>query len=160
MGSLADKLCGVGLGILVLVSSGCAADGGTDGPAATAGAIEVAASETCAAGSAPECVPVNGEHVLVAASDLRRAEVEAVTVADGQPGDAVDITLSSEGAAVLETLTSEVAKAGDDGRLVIMVGSEVLSAVAVAEALRDDHFVIALPAGTSAQEFIESVARA
>jgi hypothetical protein len=135
--SLVGKFCGVGL--MVLILSGCAVEGGADEPAAT-GAIEVAVSETCDAGSTPECVSVNGEHVAVAASDFLRAEVEAVAVADDQGANAVDVTLSKGGAAVLETSTSEVAMAGDDARLVIKVGGEVLSAVAVAETLRGDHF--------------------
>jgi hypothetical protein len=158
VGSLVGKLCGVCLGVLIL--SGCSAGGGADGPTATAGAIEVAVSETCAADSTPECVAVNGEHVVVAAADFLRAEVEAVAVADDQQGNAVDVTLSSEGAAVLETSTAEVAQAGDDARLVIKVGSEVLSAVAVPETLKGEHFLLALPGKLSAEEFIEKVGRA
>lgn len=157
MDSRVGRVCTVGL--MVLILSGCAVEGGADRPAATAGAIEVAVSETCDAGSTPECVAVNGEHVVVAASDFLRADVEAVAVADDQPGNAVDVTLSNEGAAVLETSTSEVAMAGDDARLVIKVGGEVFSAVAVAETLRGDHFSMALPADMSAQEFIERVGR-
>ena len=75
-------------------------------------------------------------------------------------GNAVDVTLSSEGAAVLETSTAEVAQAGDDARLVIKVGSEMLSAVAVSETLKGEHFLLALPGKMSAEEFIEKVGRA
>jgi len=158
VGSLVGKLCGVGLGVLLL--SGCVAGDGADDRGPTAGAIELAVSETCVADSAPQCVAVNGEHVMVDAAGFSRAEVESVAVADDQQGNAVEVTLSSDGATVLETATAEVAQAGDDARLVIKVGDEVLSAVAVAEALKSDHFLMALPSGTSAEEFIEKVERA
>ncbi|MEI5583765.1 hypothetical protein V7S52_07815, partial [Agromyces sp. CCNWLW208] len=61
--SLVGKVSGVGVAVLLL--SGCAGGAGAADPGATAGAIEVAVSETCAADSASECVDVNGEYVVV-----------------------------------------------------------------------------------------------
>lgn len=158
MGSRVGKVCGVGLVVLLL--SGCAGGEGAEASGASAGAIELAVSETCAADSAPECVAVNGEHVIVPTASFSRAEVESVAVADDQAGNAVDVTLTSEGAAVLESTTAEVAHAGDDARLVIKAGDEVLSSVAVAETLKGKHFLMALPAELSTEEFIERVGRA
>jgi hypothetical protein len=153
VGSLVGKVCCVAMGVLVL--SGCAGEAGANGPTTAAGAIELAVSETCVPDSTPECVAVNGEHVVVPPADFSRAEVESVAGAADQQGNAVDITLSNEGAAVLETFTAEVAQAGDDARLVIKVGNEVLAAVAVAQPQRGDHVQVALPADMSPDEFIE-----
>lgn len=153
MGSPVGKVWCVAVGVLVL--SGCAGEAGADGRTEPAGAIELAVSETCVPDSTPECVAVNGEHVVVPAAGYRRAEVASVAVADDQPGNAVDVTLSSEGAEVLESSTAEVAQAGDDARLVIKVGGEVLFAVAVAEPVTGDHFLLALPHEMSAEEFVE-----
>lgn len=157
MGSLVGKVCCIATAVLVL--SGCAGDAGADGSTTTSGALELAVSEICVPDSTPECVAVNGEHVVVPSADLLRAEVESVAAAGDQPGSAVDITFSDEGAAVLETSTAEVAQAGDDARLIIKVGNEVLAAVAVAQPLKGDHVQVALPADMSPEDFIERLGR-
>jgi hypothetical protein len=155
--SLVGKVSGVGVAVLLL--SGCASGAGAADPGATAGAIELAVSETCAADSAPECVDVNGEYVMVPGAGFSRAEVESVAAAGEEAGNAIDVTLTSEGAEVLESATTNAAQAGDDARLVIKVGGEVLSAVAVAEPLVGEHFLLALPPELSAEEFTERVGR-
>jgi hypothetical protein len=155
--SLVGRVIGVAGALLLL--SGCASGAGAADPGATAGAIELAVSETCAADSAPECVDVNGEYVMVPDAGFSRAGVESVAVADDQAGNAVDVTLTSEGAAVLESATTEAAQAGDNARLVIKVGGEVLSAVAVAEPLEGEHILLALPPELSADEFTDRVGR-
>lgn len=157
MGSRVGKVCCVAMGVLVL--SGCAGEAGAD-DSTTTGALELAVSETCVPDSTPECVAVNGEHVVVPSADFVRAGVESVTVAADQPGNAVDVTFSSEGAAVLGTTTAEVAQAGDEARLVIKVGNEVVAAVAVAQPQNGAHVQMALPAELSPEEFIEKVGRA
>ncbi|WP_165391112.1 hypothetical protein [Agromyces ramosus] len=155
--SVVGKVSGVGVALLFL--SGCASGAGAVDPGATAGAIELAVSETCAADSAPECVDVNGEYVMVPDAGFSLAGVESIAVAGDEVGNAVDVTLTSEGAAVVESAAAEAAQAGDDSRLVIKVGGEVLSAVAVAEPLEGEHFLLALPPELSAEEFTERVGR-
>jgi hypothetical protein len=158
VGSRVGKVCCVAIGVLVL--SGCAGEAGADGSTTPTGALELAVSETCVPDSARECVAVIGEHVLVSSADFVRAGVESVTVAADQPGNAVDVTFSSEGAAVLGNSTAEVAQAGDDARLVIKVGNEVIAAVAVAQPQNGDHVQMALPAEMSPDEFIERLGQA
>lgn len=155
--SLVGKVSGVGVAVLLL--SGCAGGAGAADPGATAGAIELAVSETCAADSTPECVDVNGEYVVVPDAGFSRAGVESVATAGEEAGNAVDVTLTSEGAELLESATTTAAQAGDDARLVIKVGGEMLSAVAVAEPLEGEHFLLALPPELSAEEFTERVGR-
>lgn len=157
LSSLVGNVSGIGVAVLLL--SGCASEAGAADPGATAGAIELAVSETCAADSAPECVDVNGEYVIVPDAGFSRAGVESVAAAGDEAGNAVDVTLTSEGAAVLESATAEAAQAGDDARLVIKVGGEVFAAVAVAEPLEGEHFLLALPPKLSAEGFTERVGR-
>ncbi|RZS68697.1 hypothetical protein EV187_1132 [Agromyces ramosus] len=102
---------------------------------------------------------MNGEYVMVPDAGFSLAGVESIAVAGDEVGNAVDVTLTSEGAAVVESAAAEAAQAGDDSRLVIKVGGEVLSAVAVAEPLEGEHFLLALPPELSAEEFTERVGR-
>jgi hypothetical protein len=92
--SLSAKVSGLGVALLFL--SGCASGAGAADPGATGGTLELVVSETCAAGSAPECVDVNGEYVRVPSAGFSRAGVESVAVATDQAGNAVDVTLTSE----------------------------------------------------------------
>lgn len=153
MGSPMWKLSAGGL--LLLAMSGCSAAGGADESAPTsAGGIEMAVSQTCVSGSAPECVSVNGEYVMIVPSDFVHAGVdEAKAVANGGT-DAVDVRFDGEGARVLQIVTAEAAESGETARLVIKVADTVVSAVAVLEVLEGDSVLIALPLDESADQLI------
>jgi hypothetical protein len=103
-------------------------------------------------------VAINGEHVLVTDGAFQNVGVKAVAAEDGQ-SDAVTLELTEDGAAVLTATTTEASEAGEDARLVIKVGDDVLSAVKVAEPLRDDHVTIGLPSDVAAEEFAEKIRR-
>lgn len=152
MKDLVGVCCAAGLALSVL--SGCTS-GGTTG--LSGGVIEIAATSTCLADSSTDCVEVNGKHVLVTDGAFQDVDVKAVTAADGQPGNAVTLELTQDGVAVLTATTTEASEAGSDARLVIKVGGEVVSAMNVAEPLRDDHVTIALPADVDAEEFAEEI---
>lgn len=157
MGSQVCRLSAVGL--LILAMSGCSAgDGsGESGPPAGEGGIEMAVSQTCTSGSAPECVSVNGEYVMIIEADFVHAGVEtAEAVSDGTT-DAVDVTFDEDGAKVFEALTAEAAESAGTARLVIKVGEEVLSAVTVVEPMQGDTAVIALPPGADPDELAEVI---
>jgi hypothetical protein len=142
-------------GLLLLAMSGCSAAGGADESARTsAGGIEMAVSQTCVSGTAPECVSVNGEYVMIVPSDFVHVGVDdAEAVADGGTV-AVDVRFDGEGAKVFQAFTAEAAETGETARLVIKVGDTVVSAVAVLEPWEGDSVLIALPPDESADRLI------
>jgi hypothetical protein len=147
---------GAAAALAVLVLSGCA-QGGAGDSSATGGTIEVAVAQTCATGSSPDCVEINGEHVRVADGDFETVGLKSVSTADAQSGNAVELELTPDGAAVLTASSTAASKAGDDARLAIKVGDRLVSAVRVMEPSTDDHVTIALPSGVTVQEFTEQV---
>ncbi|GAA1822714.1 hypothetical protein [Agromyces salentinus] len=151
MGSQVWKLPVAGL--LIVALSGCTADDGPgEATASDGGGIEMAVSQTCASGSAPECVSVNGEYVMVREADFVRAGVEtAEAVSDGSTS-AIDVKFDEDGAGVFQKLTAEAAKSAGTARLVIKAGDEVVSAVTVVEPMQGDTAVIALPPGVNPDE--------
>ncbi|SFR84616.1 hypothetical protein SAMN05428970_3026 [Agromyces sp. CF514] len=157
MGSQVCRLSAVGL--LILAMSGCSAgDGSGEGsPAGGEGGLEMAVAQTCTSGSAPECVSVNGEYVLIVDADFVRAGVEtAEAVSDGST-DAVDVKFDEDGAQVFEALTAEAAESAGTARLVIKVGDDVLSAVTVVEPMQGDTAVIALPPGADPEALARAI---
>lgn len=143
--------------LAVLAFSGCSAAVGSDErSSATGGTIELAVSETCTAGSDPQCVVVNGQSVVLP-SAFESAGVEDAAVADGDGQNAVDVTFNDEGAAVLRTLTEQAAGAGDAARLVMKIGGEIRAAVRVMEALEGDYVQIALSPDDNAQDVVDLI---
>lgn len=153
MDSQVWKLSAVGL--LLVAMSGCSAgDGPGETAPATAGGVEMAVSQTCTSGSAPECISVNGEYVMIVESDFVHAGVEkAEAVADGNT-NGVDVKFDDDGTKVFQTLTAEAAESGGTARLVIKAGDKVLSAVSVLEALQGDTVMIALPPDANPDELV------
>lgn len=142
--------------LLTLALSACSAPDGAGGTSAgTAGAIELAVSETCADSSDPQCVSVNGESVILP-SAFERAGVAAVEVADQ---NAVDVTFSGDGAGVFHSLTERASGGGKTARLLVKVGDEMLAAVLVMQAQQGDHVQIRLSADKSAQHVVDLVRR-
>ena len=80
----------------------------------------------------------------------------AVAVDEGGQ-NAIALTLTSDGAAVLAELTEQVVATGLETRLVVKIGDDVLSAVRVVEALQTDVVVVALPTSESPNDVIELV---
>lgn len=144
------------IALTVVALSGCSAPvGAAETPTDGGGAIELAAAETCTAGSDPECVLINGESVLLPSTFERAGVEDAVAAGDGQ--NAVDVTFDDDGALVLQTVTEQVADAGDTARLVIRINGEVVAAVVVIEALTDDQVQIALSPDDSAQDVVDGI---
>lgn len=149
-----------GLSLLALVAlavSGCSAEVESGEPAESSdGSIELAVSETCAEGSDPRCVPIDGQYVMSPAT-FEPATVEKVAVAENDGKSAVDLTFTEDGAAVLKSLTEEAVQAGDDARLVMKIGDEMRSAVAVPGPVTGDAMTIPLSAADSAQDVVDLI---
>ena len=142
--------------LVVLALSACSAAGSAEErPSVTGGTIELAVSETCTEVS-PQCVSVNGENVVLP-SAFERAGVEDAAVAEGEGQNAVDVTFSDDGQAVLHALTEKAAQAGTAARLVMKIGGELQAAVAVMQALEGDHLQINLSPKDSAQEVVDLI---
>jgi hypothetical protein len=140
---------------VVLALSACSTLGGTGETLSPGeGAIDFALSETCAGKAGLDCVSVNGESV-VRPSTFERAGVEAAAIAEGKGQNAVDVTFTEDGAAVLHTLTAQAA--GSTMRLVMKAGDEMMAAVVVAEALDGKQLQIILAPDDNAQEVIRLI---
>lgn len=125
---------------------------------ATSGALELAISQTCAPGSDPQCIPINDEHILVVPTAFERAGVDS---ASGAPpsgaSDMINVTFDSDGAAVARTMTVEASQSGDQTRLVMKVGDEIVSAVRVQGELQGDQMMVALPPDAATEEILNSL---
>jgi len=143
--------------ILALALSGCGATSvpGTT-PPATGGFVELAVSSTCTEGSDPQCVLIGNEYVI-RPSTFDDAAVANAAASESQQQDAVDLTFTAEGAAVLQDLTGQAAQAGGDSRLLLKAGDEIIGATVVMEALQGDHVTIAIPPEHTAQEVLDLI---
>ncbi|GAA1525469.1 hypothetical protein BJ978_001405 [Agromyces terreus] len=156
MGSQVWKFSAFGL--LIVAMSGCSAgDNPGEGTPADGGGIEMSVSQTCTSGSAPECVSVNGEYVMVLEADFVHAGVETAEAVSVGDTNAVDVKFDEDGASVFQELTAEAAESAGTARLVIKAGDEVLSAVTVVEPMQGDTAVIALPPGADPDELVEMI---
>jgi len=145
--------------LAVLALSACSTAPSIDATSSVrGGAIELAVSQTCAAGSDLQCVSVNGEKIVLPAA-FERAGVEDATVAEGEGQHAVDVTFSDDGAVVFHTLTGNAAGAGNSARLVIKIGGEIQGAVVVMQALEGDQVQIALSPDDNAQGIVDLIRR-
>ncbi|MDX2355365.1 hypothetical protein [Dietzia sp. PP-33] len=122
------------------------------------GALELAISQTCTPGSEPRCIPVNGEHVLVAPTAFERAGVDS---ASGAPpsgeSDMITVTLDGDGTRVVSRMTAEATHAGDHSRLVMKVGDHIISSVRVRGELRSEQLQVALPPGAPTEDILEDL---
>lgn len=143
--------------LVVLVLSSCsAADGAEERSSVTGGAIELAVSETCTDVSDPQCVSVNGVNVVLP-SVFERANVEDAAVAAVEGQNAVDVTFSTDGEVVFNTLSDKAVQAGDAARLVMKIGGEIQAAVTVMQALDGNQMQIILSPEESAQEVVDLI---
>ncbi|SJN31641.1 hypothetical protein FM104_07530 [Microbacterium esteraromaticum] len=117
----------------------------------------MAVSETCVEGSDPQCIDVDGQYVLHPAS-FDKATVEEAVVS-GQQDNAVEITFTSEGAAVLSTVTDRAARAGADARLLLKIGDDIRGAIEVKEALGGDEITIALSPDENPQDVVDLLSK-
>lgn len=139
--------------VLSLALSGCAS-APVPGGAPTEGSLELAVSETCTEGSDPQCILVGDDYVMRPAA-FEHATVADAAESDGQEQNAVDITFTAEGAAVLQDLTAQAAQSAGDARLLISAGGEIVSAAQVMEALEGDQITIALAPQHTAREVLD-----
>lgn len=143
----------------VLALSACSAStGATQTGSATGGAIEVAVSKTCTAGTDPKCVSVKGEHVVLPDS-FEKVGVQDVSAADGQGPNTVDVTLTESGTRTFHALTEKAAQAGSSERLLVKIGGEVRAAVTVMQAIDSGHVQIDFSPDQNAQEAIDLIRR-
>jgi hypothetical protein len=144
--------------VAVLASSACSAERGTDdgSSSSTAGAIELAVSETCGDETDPQCVSVNGQSV-VSPSTFERAGVEEVAVIEPGGPNGVEVTFDAEGTKVFHELTAEAVEAGDTARLVLKAGDEILSAVQVTQVMDGDRVQIGLGPDESARDLVDLI---
>lgn len=159
------------LAIALLATSAACSSGGTaeQQPAsappttneamnAPTGALELAISQTCAPGSAPQCIPVNDEHILVVPTAFERAGVDSASDAkSSEKTDMITVNLDTAGATVASRMTAEASQAGEQTRLVVKVDDEIISAVRVQGELHNNQLVVALPPGTPTDKILESL---
>lgn len=146
----------IGLAVLTMLTlSACSTDTGADATTSGAGgAIELAVAESCTEANEPACVAVQGEHVVLP-SDFERASVENAAVVEGHGPNAVDLTFTKDGATVLKMLTENAARAGNSARLVIKIGGEIQSVVAVMEAVDNGRVQLELPPDEDAEKVVD-----
>ncbi|MDQ0614880.1 hypothetical protein QF046_002521 [Microbacterium sp. W4I4] len=132
---------------VILVSlglCGCAVAGDSETPASqSGGSIQLAITQTCDAGSDPQCIPVGDEH-LMRPSDFEEAAVETAVARNDDEQNAVDVTFTDEGAKVLNDLTTQASDAGTESRLLMKAGDEIVSAVSVMEPISGDQVTLGL----------------
>ncbi|WP_428201298.1 hypothetical protein [Dietzia natronolimnaea] len=69
----------------------------------------------------------------------------------------INVTLDNDGATVARKMTNEASQAGDQTRLVMKVGDEIVSAVRVQGELRGDQMMVAIPPGAATEEILNSL---
>ncbi len=145
------------IALVMLVLTGCSpAVDANQTPEPIAGAIELAMSQTCDEGSDAQCVSVNDGYVLQPAA-FERATVEQASVADNAGQNAVTVTFTEEGAAIIAALTEQASDAGSDARLVMKIGDEIRAAVEVMQPITDNSVMIALAPDDSAQDVVDLI---
>ncbi|MGY4858522.1 SecDF P1 head subdomain-containing protein [Cryobacterium sp. AP23] len=142
--------------LAVLALSACSGAAGVDEPSSgTGGQIEMTVAETCTEGSDSPCVLVNGQNVLLPDAFEEAGVADSSVAGNGQ--NAVDVTFTADGAAVLHELTEQAVGAGDQARLVIRIGGELQAAVVVMETLKGDQLQIGLSPDENAQELVDMI---
>lgn len=155
MNSLTPRLALAALSMLAL--SACTANaGGNQSPSATGGAVEVAVSETCAAGSDPKCVLVKGENVVLP-STFERVGVKNASAAEDQGPNTVDVTFTKDGTKIFHALTEKAAQARNTERLLLKIGGEVQAVVTVMQAIDNGRVQIDFSPDHSSQEAIDLI---
>lgn len=113
--------------------------------------MQLAVSQTCTPGSAPDCESVGDEHIVVTASDfIRVGVISAAPARDGIP--AIDVEFDAEGAIAFSQASKDVVEKGDDGRLVLRADDHVLGAVRVPSPVAVSQLRIFLQDDLSAED--------
>ena len=143
------------VGLCALLLSGCSAAVDPDAsPASAGGMIELAVSEACVDGSDPQCTAIGGDYVVLPSAFVQAAVRDAV-VSDSPQQNAVEVTFTSDGAAVLNDLTNEAVQGGSESRLLFKIGGDVVAAVLVMEAVDGDQVTIALSPEEDPQQVVD-----
>lgn len=150
-----SKVAVVILSSLALAGCTTPSDSGPES-SPTEGSIEFAVSETCGEGTVAECISLVQESVIRPA-DFDAASVIEAEVSDDSQENAVDITLTEEGSKILTELTEEASEQGDDARLVVKVGDEIIAAVRVEEPLVGENLTVSLAPDEDPQEIVELI---
>lgn len=117
------------------------------------GVIEVAVTERCADGSDSQCIAVGGEYVALPAS-FEKVTVTSASVSAEQP-NAVDVTLTSQGATTLGDISERAAQGGEKSRLLIKIGKDALAAVIPMASFTRKHVTIALSPESDARKMAD-----
>lgn len=145
---------------VILVSlglCGCAVAGDSETPAARrGGSIQMAVTQTCDAGSDPQCIPMGDEH-LMRPSDFEEAAVETAVARTDDTQNAVDVTFTDQGAEVLNDLTTQASDADDESRLLVKAGDEIVSAVSVMEPISGNQVTFGLSPEDEADAIVELI---
>ncbi|MCW4464745.1 hypothetical protein OK351_04395 [Glutamicibacter sp. MNS18] len=144
------------LALLMVGLSSCSASGVDATGTGSAGVLELAVAETCADGSAPECVPVNGEHLVLPPS-FEQAGVRDATVAEGQGTATIEVIFTEDGGRILQDLSSQAVESGDSSRLAIKVGDEIRASVVVMDVIKENRVQMSFGSEESAQEILELI---
>jgi preprotein translocase subunit SecD len=143
--------------LAVLALSACASGGSSGGTSSDGQAkIELAVSETCAAGSSAQCVAINGENVLTPPA-FEDADVESAAAVESNGQSLVQVTFTDNGGAVLNTLTAQAAKAGSKARLVMKADGDIIGAPVVMQAIESREVSIVVSPDGNAQALADSI---
>lgn len=143
--------------LFVFTLSACSASSGANQtPSAAGGAVEVAVSKTCTEGTAPACVSVNGEYVILPES-FERVGVQDVSPSESQGPNTVDVILTETGTKAFHTLTKKAAQAGSSERLLLKIGGELQSAVSVMAPIDNGLLQIDFSPEITAQQAIDLI---
>ena len=108
----------------------------------SAAVLEMAVSETCADDSSSQCVLFQGENILINPADFERVGVDSAASSGPRM---IDVTLDSDGAEVVQKLSTEASEAGESARLVTKSDGDILSAVRVQGSLQGESLQMAVP---------------
>lgn len=137
--------------------AGCTVPSDSDTESSPAeGSIELAVTETCGESSDAQCIGI-GQESVIRPAEFDVAPVAEVEVSDDSQQNAVDITLTEEGSRVVTDLTGEASEQGDDTRLVMKVGGEIIAAVRVEETLVGEDLTISLAPDQDPQDIVELI---
>lgn len=120
------------------------------------GAIDLAVTETCLLTEDTKCVSVDGQGVIQP-KRFERADVAEAAVATSPEPRAIDVTLTSDGAKTLSSLTKRVLEAGDTARLILRYGGEIRSAVSVMESIDTGEFQLGLAPDADPEQTVASL---
>lgn len=135
------------LALAACADSGSTADEGApaaseNAPGESAAVLEMAVSKTCAGDLSSQCVLFQGENILINPADFERVGVDSAASSGPRM---IDVMLDSDGAEVVQKLSTEASEAGESARLVAKSDGDILSAVRVQGSLQGESLQMAVP---------------